>query len=351
MIRGLGSATPSVSAAAGHLFVQRHHDFRAPNTVTASGDCGVDFTHRHDGMAVTVSGQVGYTLEVTAERPPVGHARRGAGFGATRRNSPPSAWSFSWRCPIAPSRLIRELTHSTRFSRPVAVRFQPRRVPERQVGEVAHVRVLGHDVPQVHHPELRAAAESSRKHHEPSDAVHDPADRRRARRSPGGSRAPASPPPPRGTATRRAGRAASTGSAGGRPWVTTATAAAPRATRSAPATPAAPSAAAAGRSRPRTRTGRRTTTGAPAAPSAGTRRARRRPPCRGVTEPGPHAVPHLLTQWCMSAHPQAEHAHLGRTASCATSRSSTPTPATRPPRAAPTTLHPWLCTCHAMSRS
>src|SRR3712207_5097522 len=53
MIRGLGSATPSVSAAAGHSFVQRLHDFRAPNTVTFGGDCAVDFTQRHDGAEVT----------------------------------------------------------------------------------------------------------------------------------------------------------------------------------------------------------------------------------------------------------------------------------------------------------
>lgn len=77
MIRGLGSATPSVSAAVGHRFTQRHHDFRAPNTVIAGGDCAVDFTQRHDGVTVTVSGQVAYTLEVTAERPPSTTAPRG----------------------------------------------------------------------------------------------------------------------------------------------------------------------------------------------------------------------------------------------------------------------------------
>src|SRR5690349_16155578 len=46
MIRGLGSATPSISSAAGHRFTQQAHDFRAPNTVTSSGDCDVDFTHQ-----------------------------------------------------------------------------------------------------------------------------------------------------------------------------------------------------------------------------------------------------------------------------------------------------------------
>jgi hypothetical protein len=77
MIRELGSATPNVSASAGHLFTQRHHDFRAPNTVTFSGDCAVDFTQRHDGVTVTVSGQVGYLLEITAERPPSAAPPRG----------------------------------------------------------------------------------------------------------------------------------------------------------------------------------------------------------------------------------------------------------------------------------
>jgi hypothetical protein len=77
MIRGLGSATPSITASAGHRFTQSHHDFRAPNTVIAAGDCVVDFTSRHDGVAVTVSGQVAYSLEVTAERPPSATAPRG----------------------------------------------------------------------------------------------------------------------------------------------------------------------------------------------------------------------------------------------------------------------------------
>lgn len=77
MIRGLGSSTPSITTSAGHQFTQRHHDFRAPNTVIAAGDCAVDFTHRYDGAAVTVSGQVAYSLEVTAERPPSATAPRG----------------------------------------------------------------------------------------------------------------------------------------------------------------------------------------------------------------------------------------------------------------------------------
>lgn len=106
MIRGLGSVTPSVSAAAGHSFVQRHHDFRAPNTVTASGDCGVDFTHRHDGMAVAVSGQVGYTLEVTAERPPSATAPRGW-FRRHEKELASIGMVLLVAVPIAPDRLTR----------------------------------------------------------------------------------------------------------------------------------------------------------------------------------------------------------------------------------------------------
>jgi hypothetical protein len=70
MIRGLGTATPSISATAGHRFTQRRHDFRAPNTITFAGDCAVDFTQCCDDVAVTVAGEVGYSLEVTAAGEP-----------------------------------------------------------------------------------------------------------------------------------------------------------------------------------------------------------------------------------------------------------------------------------------
>lgn len=66
MIRGLGSPTPSVSAIAGHLFTQRHHDFRAPNTVTFAGDCDIGFTVDGDGLPVSVTGTSAYALAVTA---------------------------------------------------------------------------------------------------------------------------------------------------------------------------------------------------------------------------------------------------------------------------------------------
>ncbi len=66
MIRGLGSATPNITATTGHHFTQRHHDFRAPNTVAFAGDCAIDFTQRWEGLNVTVTGDARYSLEVTA---------------------------------------------------------------------------------------------------------------------------------------------------------------------------------------------------------------------------------------------------------------------------------------------
>jgi hypothetical protein len=80
MISGLGSATPSISATAGHRFTQRRHDFRAPNTITFAGDCAVAFSQHWDGVDVTVTGEVGYSLEVTA----AGESTRAADTTSTR---------------------------------------------------------------------------------------------------------------------------------------------------------------------------------------------------------------------------------------------------------------------------
>lgn len=106
MIRGLESASPSVSAAAGHSFVQRHHDFRAPNTVVFGGDCGVDFSQQQGGVAVSVSGQVGYTLEVTAERPPSATAPRGW-FRRHEKELASIGMVLLVAVPISPQRLTR----------------------------------------------------------------------------------------------------------------------------------------------------------------------------------------------------------------------------------------------------
>jgi hypothetical protein len=106
MIRELGSATPSVAANAGHLFTQRHHDFRAPNTVTCSGDCAVDFTQHHDSVPVTVTGQVGYLLEVTAERPHSAAAPRGW-FRRHEKELASIGLVLLVAVPIAPTRLTK----------------------------------------------------------------------------------------------------------------------------------------------------------------------------------------------------------------------------------------------------
>ena len=106
MIRGLGSATPTVSAAAGHRFTQRHHDFRAPNTVISRGECAIDFTRRHDGVAVTVSGQVGYALEVTADRPPSATAP-GGWFRRHEKELASIGLVLLVAVPVAPARLER----------------------------------------------------------------------------------------------------------------------------------------------------------------------------------------------------------------------------------------------------
>jgi hypothetical protein len=100
MIRGLGSATPRVSAAAGHRFTQRHHDFRAPNTVISTGECIVDFTRRQ----VTVSGELGYALEVTAERPPSARAPQGW-FRRHEKELASIGLLLLVAVPIAPARL------------------------------------------------------------------------------------------------------------------------------------------------------------------------------------------------------------------------------------------------------
>ncbi|OLF16159.1 hypothetical protein BU204_18605 [Actinophytocola xanthii] len=66
MVRGLGSATPSLRSSAGHVFTQLRHAFPGPATVAFDGECVVDFGRRCGTAEVTVRGTVGYSLEVTA---------------------------------------------------------------------------------------------------------------------------------------------------------------------------------------------------------------------------------------------------------------------------------------------
>jgi hypothetical protein len=66
MVRGLGSHNPNIGSSEGNTFRQRSHDFGAPNTVTFAGDCDIGYDRRCGTTEVTVTGALGYTLEVTA---------------------------------------------------------------------------------------------------------------------------------------------------------------------------------------------------------------------------------------------------------------------------------------------
>lgn len=107
MIRGLGSATPSISATAGHRFTQRRHDFRAPNTITFAGDCRIDFTQRSAGVNVAVTGDVGYSLAVTAagDRTPTADTTR-SWFQHHEKELASIGMLVLVAVPIAPAQLI-----------------------------------------------------------------------------------------------------------------------------------------------------------------------------------------------------------------------------------------------------
>ncbi|GAB1512745.1 hypothetical protein JCM33774_47870 [Actinophytocola sp. KF-1] len=105
MIRGLGSPTPSVSASAGHRFTQSHHDFKAPNTITFTGDCAVDFTHD----AVAVHGTATYALAVTAlptaDRPPINDDTASGWFLHHEKELASIGMVLLVAAPITPGRL------------------------------------------------------------------------------------------------------------------------------------------------------------------------------------------------------------------------------------------------------
>ena len=105
MIRGLGSPTPSVSASAGHSFTQSHHDFRAPNTITFTGDCRIDFTQE----AATVQGEATYALAVTAlptaDRPPTNDDTANGWFLHHEKELASIGMVLLVAAPITPGRL------------------------------------------------------------------------------------------------------------------------------------------------------------------------------------------------------------------------------------------------------
>lgn len=66
MVRGLGSHNPNIGSSEGSTFRQRRHGFGAPDKVTFAGDCDIGYDRRCGTTDVTVTGALGYTLEVTA---------------------------------------------------------------------------------------------------------------------------------------------------------------------------------------------------------------------------------------------------------------------------------------------
>jgi len=66
MVGGIGSYSPSIASGAGHRFQQNGYTFREPNTMTFAGDCSIDFAQRCECGIVTVTGELSYSLDVTA---------------------------------------------------------------------------------------------------------------------------------------------------------------------------------------------------------------------------------------------------------------------------------------------
>lgn len=66
MISGIGSYSPTIGSAAGHAFTQVGYRFQAPNTMTFVGSCAINFAQRCDCGTVSVTGDVRYSLDVTA---------------------------------------------------------------------------------------------------------------------------------------------------------------------------------------------------------------------------------------------------------------------------------------------
>jgi hypothetical protein len=65
MVSGVGSYSPTIGSPAG-AFNQVGYRFQAPNTMTFLGTCSIDFAQRCDTGTVSVTGDVRYSLDVTA---------------------------------------------------------------------------------------------------------------------------------------------------------------------------------------------------------------------------------------------------------------------------------------------
>jgi hypothetical protein len=66
MVSGIGSYSPTIGSAAGHAFTQVGYRFQPPNTMTFVGSCAISFEQGCDCATVNVTGDVRYSLDVTA---------------------------------------------------------------------------------------------------------------------------------------------------------------------------------------------------------------------------------------------------------------------------------------------
>ncbi|HET9141331.1 hypothetical protein [Actinophytocola sp.] len=112
MVTGLGSYTPAIGSAAGNRFAQTGYQFHAPNTMAFAGRCSVGFAQNCECGMVTVTGEVQYSLDVTAMPH---NGRMSEDDGAAKQN----AWFLRYEqelasigmlvlagVPIAPGRLV-----------------------------------------------------------------------------------------------------------------------------------------------------------------------------------------------------------------------------------------------------
>src|SRR3982074_3523482 len=66
MVSGIGSYSPTLAPARGDAFKPGGYRFQPPNTMTFVGSCSINFAQRCDCATVSVTGDVRYSLDVTA---------------------------------------------------------------------------------------------------------------------------------------------------------------------------------------------------------------------------------------------------------------------------------------------
>lgn len=111
MVTGLGSYTPGITSSAGNRFGQTGYQFRAPNTMAFTGGCGIGFARHCECGTVTVTGEVGYSLDVTAvplgtRLAEQGRTEQGAWFLRYEQELASIGMLVLAGVPIAPGRLV-----------------------------------------------------------------------------------------------------------------------------------------------------------------------------------------------------------------------------------------------------